>query len=257
MLRRPTPMYPSTRSFEPGGAPVRRRQQQRRRPLRRGAVRSLALFLCLAPLCAGRPARAEEPYPCEGGATLATGSPDTAIFSREASQGVRAFWCEAYDVDGNARRAGAYWEIYPDGATRTRARYVDSRIAGPVEVFDEEGRIWLRGELADDSWTGPLEIFHANGAPWLVANFRAGQLDGPVETRYPDGSVESTTYFQNGHEDGIASSYYPASAGGGLRSQVRVEGDEIVENAPRPMPADSDGEVGPSPIARVSADPAR
>ena len=254
MLRRPTPMHPSTRSFEPGGPPAQMRQ--RRQPLRRAAARSLALLLCLAPLCAGPPARAEEPYPCEGGATLATGSPDTAIFSREASQGVRAFWCEAYDVDGNARRAGAYWEIYPDGATRTRARYVDSRIAGPVEVFDEEGGIWLRGELADDTWTGPLEIFHANGAPWLAANFRAGQLDGPVETRYPDGSVESTTYFQNGHEDGIATRYYPASAGGGLRSQVRVEGDEIVENAPRPMPADSEGEVDPSPIAHVSADPA-
>lgn len=247
-------MDPSTHSLEAGASPVRLRC--RLRQLRWGTARSLAVVFCLAPCFAGRPARAEEPYPCEGGATLATGSSDTAIFSREASGGVRAFWCEAYEVDGNARRDGAYWEIYPDGTTRTRARYVDSRIAGPVEVFDEEGGIWLRGELADDAWTGPLEIFHANGARWLAANFRAGQLDGPVEMRYPDGSVESTTYFQNGREDGIATSYYPAAAGGGLRSQVRVEGDEIVENELRPMPADSEGEGDPSPTAHVSADPA-
>lgn len=208
------------------------------------------------PAWAGKSEPAEDPYLCDGGATLATGSPDTALFARDASRDVRAFWCETYDADGNARRDGAYWEVYPDGSTRSRARYVDAQLAGPVEVFDEAGGLWLRGELADGAWTGPLEIFHANGVRWLSALFHAGRLDGPVETRYPDGSIEATTYFQDGREDGIATSYYPATAGGGLRSQVRVEGDEIVENAPRAAPAASEGEADPSPIAHVSADPA-
>lgn len=177
-------------------------------------------------------AQEDEASPCVVGATLATGAPDPAIFAREASRGVRAFWCETYDADGNSLRAGAYWELYPDGATRALARYVDSRIEGLVEVFDEDGSLWLRGELAGGQWTGPLEIFHANGSPWLSAHFREGQLDGPVETRFPDGSVESRTRFLGGREDAIATSYYPAQAGGGLRSRVRVEGDEIVETAP-------------------------
>ena len=74
------------------------------------------------------------------------------------------------------------------------------------------------------------------------------------------GEASLPAYFP-GHQtnrfwEGYVYRYYPASAGGGLHSQVRVEGDEIVENAPRPMPADSEGEVDPSPIAHVSADPA-
>jgi antitoxin component YwqK of YwqJK toxin-antitoxin module len=147
---------------------------------------------------------------------------------------VRAYWCETYDENGTSRRAGAYWELYPDGATRALARYVDSQIEGPVEVFNEDGSLWLRGELVGGSWTGPLEIFHANGVRWLSAQFRAGQLDGPVETRFPDGRLESSTRFQGGHEDGVATSYFPQEAGGGLRSRVRVEADEIVESLPRP-----------------------
>ena len=183
---------------------------------------------------AGGAEHAEATISCSAGETLATGAADPAVFSREASRGVRAFWCETYDANGTSLRAGPYSELYPDGGTRTLARYVDSRIAGPVEIFDEDGSLWLRGELVGGSWTGSLEIFHANGARWLSAQFQAGQLDGPVETSFPDGSVESRTRFQAGREDGIATSYYPAQAGGGLRSQVRVEADEIVESLPKP-----------------------
>lgn len=207
-----------------------------RRIRRGGRRRGAGLLLLLAGLQAGA-AAAEASEPCADGATLATGAPDPAIFAREASKDVRAFWCETYDTDGNALRAGAYWEVYPDGTTRAQARYVDSRIEGPVEVFDEEGGLWLRGDLAGGEWTGTLELFHPNGATWLTARFMAGRLEGPVETRFPDGRVESSTHFHEGHEDGVATSYYPTAAGGGLRSQVRVEADEIVENGPRTAPA--------------------
>jgi len=184
---------------------------------------------------------------CASDETLATGSPDPAIFAREASKGIRAFWCETYDADGNARRSGDYRETYADGRLRTRARYVDSRIEGVVEVFDEAGVLWLRGELARGAWTGPLELFHPNGEHWLTAGFLDGRLDGAVETRFPDGQVESRTLFQNGREDGIATSYYPAAVGGGVRSQVRVEGDAIVERRSHESPAS----IGPNPVARL------
>lgn len=202
-----------------------------------------------APLTEG----GEEAHPCAAGATLATGRPDPALFAYEASRGVQAFWCETYDAEGIAHRAGAYWDQHPNGSTRVRARYVDSRIDGPVEIFDEEGALWLRGDLAGGAWSGPLELFHANGGRWLAAHFRDGALDGPVETWFPDGSLESQTNFQNGREDGIASSFYPAAVGGGLRSQVRVEGDQIVDRGPASEPVDStpaEALPGPLPMAR-------
>lgn len=222
----------------------------------------LGIALCLAgpPAAAERPAidggtdaegrvERESVSACAEGETLATGMPDPAIFAREVSRGVQAFWCETYDTDGNALRAGAYWDRHPDGATRVRARYVASRIEGPIEVFDVDGSLWLRGEIQGDEWTGPLEIFHANGARWLSAHFREGRLDGPVETRFPDGNLESRTLFQDGREDGLATSYYPAQAGGGLRTQVRVEGDRIVDAAPA-RPADASLSQGslPGPV---------
>ncbi|MBK7949903.1 MAG: hypothetical protein IPK00_14405 [Deltaproteobacteria bacterium] len=195
----------------------------------------------------------EAVHPCEAGATLATGRPDPALFAYEASRGVQAFWCETYDADGRADRAGPYWDLHPNGATRVRARYTDSRIDGPVEVFDEDGTLWLHGALEAGAWNGPLELFHPNGARWLAARFRAGVLDGPVETWFPDGSLESQTNFQDGREDGIASSFYPTAVGGGLRSQVRVEGDQIVDRGPQIVPAEptpAEAMPGPLPMAQ-------
>lgn len=196
---------------------------------------ALALLIASATIGAAR-VGAETAHPCEATATLATGRPDPALFAYEASRGVQAYWCETYDAEGVAHRAGPYWDLHPNGVTRVRASYVDSRIEGRVEVFDEESRLWLRGELAAGQWNGPLELFHSNGGRWLAAAFRAGALDGPVETWFPDGSLESQTHFQDGREDGIATSYYPAVAGGGLRTEVRVEGDRIVDRGPGKVP---------------------
>jgi hypothetical protein len=174
-------------------------------------------------------------HPCADGETLATGRPDPGIFARQASRGVWAFWCETYDRDGRAHRDGPYWDRHPDGTLRTRARYVDGRIEGPVEVFAEDGSRWLRGELVGGQWSGRFELFHANGSRWLAARFRAGRLDGPVETWFSDGHLESTTRFQSGREDGVSTSYYPTAAGGGVRSRVQVEADEIVGRAEAPL----------------------
>ncbi|MBY0399136.1 hypothetical protein K2X89_02495 [Myxococcota bacterium] len=148
--------------------------------------------------------------------------------------------------------------MHANGVTRVRANYVDSRIDGPVEVFDEEGQPWLRGELQAGAWNGPLELFHANGSRWLAAQFRAGRLDGPVETWFPDGSLESRTHFQDGREDGIATSYYPAVAGGGLRTEVRVEGDQIVDRGPGNVPGEPAAEEArPESLPMAIRDPSR
>lgn len=132
-------------------------------------------------------------HACPEGGTLATGTADASIFAREASRGVAAFWCESYDQDGHAHRAGPYWDHHPDGSLRTRTRYVGERIEGPVEVFDEDGTLWLRGELVGGEWSGAFELFHANGHRWLSAHFREGRLEGPVETWFSDGRLQSTT----------------------------------------------------------------
>ena len=233
------------------------------RPRRRLRFPDAVALIGAGLLLAGSPATADESgrrveqapgqatsgaEPCGDGETLATGAPDSTIFAREASRGVQAFWCETYDREGRATRAGAYWDIHPNGSTRIRARYVASRIEGPVEVLDAEGGVWLRGAIDDGEWEGPLELFHPNGNRWLSARFRGGRLDGPVETRFPDGSVESRTRFQDGLEEGLATSYAPIHAGGGLRSEIRVEADRIVDTSPR-RPADASSSQAALPSA--------
>ncbi|MEZ4332330.1 MAG: hypothetical protein R3F35_11285 [Myxococcota bacterium] len=133
------------------------------------------------------------PHACAEGETLATGRADASIFAREASQGATAFWCETYDPDGHAHRAGPYWDHHADGSLRTRARYIDGRIEGAVEVYAEDGTLWLRGELVGGEWSGPFELFYANGHRWLSTRFTDGRLDAPVETWFSDGRRQSTT----------------------------------------------------------------
>jgi len=172
--------------------------------------------------------RAEEKFACDPGATLATGRPDTDLFANQASKGVRAFWCERYDENGNATRTGPYWEEYSNGRTRTQASYVDSRLKGPVSILNEDGSLFLRGFLEEGEWSGPLEMFHENGAVWLEAHFDSGHLEGALRTRYPDGALESETHYQAGREDGLARSFYPTAAGGRLKSEAHVEADQLV-----------------------------
>lgn len=167
-------------------------------------------------------------FACEDGTVLATGDPDPAVFSVEASKGVRAFWCERYDEFGMATRVGSYWEIDASGQPRTEAGYVDSRLAGPVTVRNEDGGLFVRGFLENGEWSGRLEIFHENGVPWLEADFVAGQLEGDLRTRFSNGALESETHYQRGYEDGLARSFYPTAVGGRLKSEAHVEADQIV-----------------------------
>jgi antitoxin component YwqK of YwqJK toxin-antitoxin module len=141
---------------------------------------------------------------------------------------IRAFWCEHYDEQGTATRLGPYRELYPSGQLHLEAAYVDSRLAGPIEIRHEDGGLFARGFLDRGEWSGSLEIFHESGATWFEAEFQAGWLHGAVRTRYPDGALESETSFQSGREDGLARSFYPTSAGGRLKSEVQIEADQII-----------------------------
>jgi hypothetical protein len=165
---------------------------------------------------------------CQHGAILASGDPDPTIFADVASKGVRAFWCERYEADGTTTRTGPYWEIYSNGRPRTQAIYIDSRLAGPVTIRNEDGSLFLRGFLKDSEWSGALEIFHPNGAIWFEASFESGRLDGELRTHFPDGALESESQYQAGREDGLARSFYPTAAGGRLKSEAHVEADQIV-----------------------------
>jgi hypothetical protein len=171
---------------------------------------------------------AEDELTCEPGAILAGGRPDPTIFADDASRGVRASWCERYDRYGVATRTGPYREVYPGGAIRTEARYVDSHLRGPVTIRNEDGGLFLKGFLVDGEWVGELEIFHPNGAVWLETHFDHGVLEGAVRSHYADGALESETRFQHGREDGLARSFYPSTVGGRLKSEAYVEADRIV-----------------------------
>lgn len=198
--------------------------------------RTIRIAIALIALACGTPggiqaittSEAEEDFACDAGATLATGRPSTELFANTVSEGMRAFWCERYDENGITTRIGPYWETYPDGRTRTRAHYVDSRLKGPVSILNEDGSLFLRGFLDEGEWSGRLEMFHENGAVWLEAEFDSGHLEGALRTRYPDGALESETRYQAGREDGLARSFYPTSAGGRLKSEAHVEADRLV-----------------------------
>lgn len=197
---------------------------------RLGRLGSLALLIALLSTfgLGARRAAALDELVCQHGTILAGGDPDPAIFSDEASRGVRASWCERYDAYGRSTRTGPYREVYPSGALRTEAHYVRSRLEGPVTLRNERGGLFLRGTLAGGAWSGRLEIFHPNGTLWMSEHYKDGVLEGVVQTRYPDGALESETTFQHGREDGLARSFYPTKAGGGLKSEVYVEADRLV-----------------------------
>ena len=163
---------------------------------------------------------------------LGTGAADEELLSEEASAGVRAFWCERYDAFGNAKRIGPYRELYANGQIRLEATYVKAgettRLEGPVEIRNDDGSPFLRGFLKGGEWAGDLVIFHETGEPWFEGNFKQGRLDGPLRTHHADGALESETRFSRGGEHGLARSFFAPSAGGRLKSEVRVESDQIV-----------------------------
>jgi len=165
---------------------------------------------------------------CEDGGAVASGAPDSDLLAREASAGIRAYWCEQYDSTGTATRLGPYREYYPNGRLRVSGQYVDSSLAGPVAIQNEDGTLFLRGYLDQGEWSGAFEIFHETGAIWFEAEFQMGRLEGPLRTHYPDGALESETQYQAGREDGLARSFYPTVAGGRLKSEAHVEADQIV-----------------------------
>jgi hypothetical protein len=165
------------------------------------------------------------PLRCEADQVEAGGRPDPTLFAPDASHDVRARWCERYDGWGRSTRSGPYQEIYPNGALRVRARYLDSELDGTVEIRHENGRPFLAGRLREGEWDGPLALFHENGGPWWVGRFREGRLHGTVRSYFPDGAIESEAHFQSGREDGLARSFYPRTVGGGLKSETRLEAD--------------------------------
>jgi len=204
-------------------------------PRSRPAVSSLrfvlvviGVTLSLVTAVGGEEATGTDRLACEAKSTLASGRPDRTIFAGAASKGVRAFWCERYDALGRTVRNGPYLDFYANGRPRIRAHYVDSQLAGPVTVRNEDGSLFLRGFLEDGQWAGDFEMYHDSGARWLEARFEAGVLEGALRTRFPDGALESESHYQAGREDGLARSFYPTALGGRLRSEAYVEADQIV-----------------------------
>ncbi len=188
----------------------------------------LALWVLVLPALSGADEVAAKAPACPSGLTRSSGEPERAVFTKAASVGVLAHWCERYDEWGATTRSGPYWETYSSGSIRLRASYVESRIEGPVLTFYESGGPFLRGTLADGRWTDSFEILHENGTPWLRAAMNEGRLDGLVETFFPGGELESQARFQSGREDGLSRSFFPAAAGGGLKSEARIEGDLFI-----------------------------
>jgi hypothetical protein len=180
-------------------------------------------------LAVATPVRADDGGPREAGpavelhcgptASRASGKPDPQIFSPAASKGIRALWCERYDSFGRALRVGPYRELYPNGGVRTEASFREDQLNGPLVLYHENGRPWLRSVYRDGVEIGPLEIFHPSGAIWLEGELAGGLLEGVVRTYLPEGSLESEIRFGStpvpGHEDvSRATAPRPSAAAG-------------------------------------------
>lgn len=228
----PSSLPPSLRGFGRAGARAFAHALGVTISISLSTARSLSVATSISLLASvtflAAPGRAEEAHPCAAGEVLATGRPDATIIAWEASPGVRAFWCETYDEQGNALRGGPYWDLHADGSPRIRARYVESRLEGAVEIFAEDGTLWLRGSLSQGEWSGPVEIFHADGERWFAARFEGGRLAGPVETAAPA-------------ERAGAAAFHPDA-----RDPPTVEG------RPSPTPAENAEREG-RPMARIDA----
>lgn len=184
--------------------------------------------LTAAPAAARAEPAATRAAPCAEGSVLASGAPDPSIFSRHASRGVRAEWCETYDARGRAVRSGPYRERHANGRLRLEARYVAGALDGPILAFDEEGFLFVRGELRGGRWVGTLSLLRPNGTVWLAVRYANGQLEGPVSMQHPDGALAAETRYRAGREHGLARSFYPTAYGGGVLSAVRFERGEPV-----------------------------
>lgn len=185
-------------------------------------------FLLAASLLAVQARSEEAKLTCSEGLTLARGPVDEAVFSRAASRGVRAEWCERYDASGRSERLGHYIERRPDGTVRLAATYIDGRLAGPIVAYQENGTVFLRGELTGGDWRGPVSLHHDNGALLWSGSFEGGRLDGHVRLHHSDGGLAGEARFQAGREYGAARSFYSRARGGGLQSEVQVEADIFV-----------------------------
>ena len=188
------------------------------------AVRLLALAALVS-----LPASAEgSGLACPEGQIRASGAVDETVFSRAASRGVRAEWCERYDALGRAERVGRYVERHPNGRVRLEATYRGGVLSGPVVAYHENGAVFLRGALVGNDWQGAVSLHHESGALFWSGTFSEGRLEGRVELRHPDGGLAAESRFQAGREDGAARSFHPRSLGGGLKSEVHVEADAFV-----------------------------
>jgi len=209
-------------------------------PPRRRAARGASL-LALACLVWATNTTADDEARCRGHGVLAAGRPDPTLFSPEASSGVTAYWCERYDALGRSIRHGPYWEREARGQLRSTAHYVDGVFEGPLHVYHEDGRVWLRATLEGGRIAGRYELFHPTGERWLEARFEGGRLHGPVRSWYPDGALESESAWRHGEARGLARTFHPSSRGGRLRSELHfsadgsVQGHRLLDHEGRPL----------------------
>jgi len=156
---------------------------------------------------------------CPVGAARVSGPPAAELFDPSAPINGRATWCEQYDALGRTTRVGPYTDTYVDGSPRTRARFEDGALDGPVLIRHRDGSDWLRTSFVAGRIDGPYVILRPDGSVWLRAAYRAGRPEGTHTLHDRDGTVAAETRYVDGVEQGTARAWWP---NGVLRSELEI-----------------------------------
>ena len=78
---------------------------------------------------------------------------------------------------------------------------------GTVENYDENGKLYARGEFKNGILDGSSKLFFPNGKLASEATFKNGVQIGLQKDYYENGKVKMEITYKNGQRNGIAKAY--------------------------------------------------
>ena len=87
---------------------------------------------------------------------------------------------EAYVVDDNGKKQGAYEKYSASGELRLKCTYKDDKKHGPCEWHDEDGQTG-KCSYKKDEYDGPYEQYDKDGKLQVRCFYKDGNLHGPYE----------------------------------------------------------------------------
>ncbi|MGF6114766.1 antitoxin component YwqK of YwqJK toxin-antitoxin module [Janthinobacterium lividum] len=123
--------------------------------------------------------------------------------------------------DGQGRQHGIGSKYYPDGTLELRGNWRHGMPEGEHQRYHATGKLseataYRDGQRLD----GPVQTFDENGRLSNSHTLRGGKMEGEMLTYYPDGKISSRSEMQHGKFNGVSTNYYPDGAVRARMTQV-------------------------------------